>query len=437
MMQVLVALAQAKGSTVARGELIERCWGGLAVSDDALNRVVARLRKTLEQTAAGPSIETLPRIGYRLIDASLTIAAEASTVVLKPPTQLAGNQLQELYRRALHGLEQTSHEQLELAAGMLREVTQRAPNTALGWAALAEAQRLLLLYLPPELQEPARAEAWRSAERALSIDRGAGDALATMADLIPRFGRWCEIEQRLQAALELAPGNERLLLARAQFLAVTGRMSEAATSYENMRAANPFSARIVIGAAGALFDSGRNTEAITIIDEAQRRWPALMLVWSECVRLNVAERRFTRAQYLLDNPPSSVVPDDPNLARRRLHLIAIRDMRPTDLMAAIRNFTAFAESGLEPAIVAIYALTTLGAVNIALDVAETVFTDQHAPDHAIGVTMMRTYALAGQPDTLVLFRQDTAPLRESPRFGRILEKIGLAKLVKELAAKDS
>ena len=423
MMQVLVALAHAAGATVGRQELIERCWGGRAVSDDALNRVIARLRQMLVETGAGATIETLPRIGYRLVGMS-PISTGLATIA-KQPNQLAAGQLQELYRRALHGLEQTSREQLELAAGMLREVTERAPDAALGWAALAEAQRLLLLYLPPELQESARSEAWDSAERALAIQPRTGDALATMADLIPRFGRWREIEQRIETALELAPDNERLLLARAQLLAATGRLEKSAASYEQLRGANPLSARIAIGAAGALFDVGRQTEALAVIDEAQRRWPALMLVWSECVRLNVAARRFAQAQHMLDDPPSSVEPDDPNLARRRLHLIAMRDQRPADVAAAIRNFTAFAESGLEPAIVAIYALTTLGADESALDVAENIFTQQPRRPHALGVTMIRTYALAGQPDTSVLFRCDTAPIRKSPRFERIMTQIGL------------
>lgn len=423
MMQVLVALAQANSGTVARRELIERCWGGIAVSDDALNRVVARLRQMLEQTAAGAKIETLPRIGYRLLPSVGESPPPAAPPVSALP--LVGGHVQELYRRALHGLEQPSREQLEQAAGMLREVTQRNPGEATGWAALAEAQRLLILYLPPDLQAPASAEAWRSAERALAIAPATGDALATMADLIPRFGRWDEIERRFDEALHLAPGNERILLAKAQFLAATGRSEECTRTYEALFAANPLSARIAIGSAAALFDNGRDADALRRIDEAQRRWPALLLAWSECVRLHVAARNFTRAQSLLDDPPSSVVPEDHNLARRRLHLIAIRDRRPSDLAAAVANFTAFAETGLEPAVVAVYALTTLGATEAALDVAEAIFTDAPRQAHAYGQTMMRTYALAGQPDPAVLFRRDTSTLRQSPRFGTILEQIGL------------
>ena len=44
-MQVLVALAQARGSVVSQSELIARCWRGLSVSDDAIVRCISKLRK--------------------------------------------------------------------------------------------------------------------------------------------------------------------------------------------------------------------------------------------------------------------------------------------------------------------------------------------------------------------------------------------------------
>jgi TolB-like protein len=66
-MQVLVALARADGDFVSRSALIESCWGGLAVGDDAINRCIQRLRRLAEQEAPDCfAIETIPRIGYRL-----------------------------------------------------------------------------------------------------------------------------------------------------------------------------------------------------------------------------------------------------------------------------------------------------------------------------------------------------------------------------------
>jgi len=70
-MQVLVALARAQGDIVSRDALVESCWGGLAVGEDAINRCVQRLRRLSESEAPGAfRIETLPRVGYRLVRAT-------------------------------------------------------------------------------------------------------------------------------------------------------------------------------------------------------------------------------------------------------------------------------------------------------------------------------------------------------------------------------
>jgi Tol biopolymer transport system component/DNA-binding winged helix-turn-helix (wHTH) protein len=65
-MEVFVALVRAGGAAVSRAELLESCWGGRAVSDDAVERCIGRLRKLAESAASAFTIETLPRIGYRL-----------------------------------------------------------------------------------------------------------------------------------------------------------------------------------------------------------------------------------------------------------------------------------------------------------------------------------------------------------------------------------
>jgi DNA-binding response OmpR family regulator len=67
MVQVLVALARAKGVIVTRDELIASCWAGRIVSNDAVSRVISHLRLLAVGIAAGSfQMETLPRIGYRL-----------------------------------------------------------------------------------------------------------------------------------------------------------------------------------------------------------------------------------------------------------------------------------------------------------------------------------------------------------------------------------
>lgn len=64
-MQVLVALARCRGSVVSRDQLVNQCWGGLAVSDDAINRCLAKVRR-IGTELRGFEVDTIPRVGYRL-----------------------------------------------------------------------------------------------------------------------------------------------------------------------------------------------------------------------------------------------------------------------------------------------------------------------------------------------------------------------------------
>ncbi|HEY0437330.1 MAG TPA: winged helix-turn-helix domain-containing protein [Phenylobacterium sp.] len=67
-MQVLVALHDAAGAVLTRDELIERCWDGVVVGDDAINRAIGKLRRLSETDGrASFRVENVPRVGFRLV----------------------------------------------------------------------------------------------------------------------------------------------------------------------------------------------------------------------------------------------------------------------------------------------------------------------------------------------------------------------------------
>jgi TolB-like protein/DNA-binding winged helix-turn-helix (wHTH) protein len=67
-MEVLLTLVRAKGEVLSRDALIEACWDNRVVSDDAINRVISRVRKVSELTGGEDFVvETIPKVGYRLI----------------------------------------------------------------------------------------------------------------------------------------------------------------------------------------------------------------------------------------------------------------------------------------------------------------------------------------------------------------------------------
>lgn len=77
-MQVLVALAKAQGGVVSRDELLQSCWNGAVVGEDAIERVVGRIRRLTERFD-GLRLETVTKVGYRLLtDAAVPAPALAA-----------------------------------------------------------------------------------------------------------------------------------------------------------------------------------------------------------------------------------------------------------------------------------------------------------------------------------------------------------------------
>src|SRR5262245_9022660 len=64
--KVLVYLIENHGRVVPKDELMQVVWNGTAVTDNALTRVIAQMRRELGDDAKRPRyIETVPTVGYR------------------------------------------------------------------------------------------------------------------------------------------------------------------------------------------------------------------------------------------------------------------------------------------------------------------------------------------------------------------------------------
>jgi DNA-binding winged helix-turn-helix (wHTH) protein len=85
-MQVLVVLAKANGDVVTRDDLLTLCWEGRVVGDDALNRVIGKIRR-LARTDAGFALETIRKVGYRLVASESPAAGQATEVGADVPAK--------------------------------------------------------------------------------------------------------------------------------------------------------------------------------------------------------------------------------------------------------------------------------------------------------------------------------------------------------------
>src|SRR5262245_47064948 len=82
-MQVLVALARRPDQVISRDQLIDACWAGRVVGEDAINRCIGRVRR-LSETHGGFSVETIARVGYRL---TVTAGAAMPAAPAEPDAQ--------------------------------------------------------------------------------------------------------------------------------------------------------------------------------------------------------------------------------------------------------------------------------------------------------------------------------------------------------------
>jgi TolB-like protein/DNA-binding winged helix-turn-helix (wHTH) protein len=83
-MAVLERLAEAPGEVVTRSELFDAVWPGSAVTDDVLTQCVVELRRAFRDSARSPRfIETIPKVGFRLLSDVVPLVAAAPDAALE------------------------------------------------------------------------------------------------------------------------------------------------------------------------------------------------------------------------------------------------------------------------------------------------------------------------------------------------------------------
>jgi DNA-binding winged helix-turn-helix (wHTH) protein len=79
---VLIELVRHCGATVTRGQLLDRIWAERVITPDVLTQAIAELRRAFNDDVKSPRyIETVPRVGYRLLAAVNLLHSESSVVI--------------------------------------------------------------------------------------------------------------------------------------------------------------------------------------------------------------------------------------------------------------------------------------------------------------------------------------------------------------------
>jgi DNA-binding winged helix-turn-helix (wHTH) protein/Flp pilus assembly protein TadD len=456
-MQVLVALHRAGGGVVSKDDLATLCWEGRIVGEDAINRVVSRLRSVAGKQAGGQfRVETITKVGYRLVDGKgAPTAAQAQSVeALTEPSAgsrrrdilvgstalgaaaLAGGAWFEFERDKLppqarlliddarKGLFEGTVEQTGNAIGQLRQATQLAPGSAEAWGLLGFAYMSYADDAASDQRANLRARGRAAIQRALSLEPHQADALTAELWAMPVYRNWFAYDATCRAALRYHPKNTALNYALAGLFLQTGRTREAADQYNSVALIH--APRIRVCRAVALWDAGRLDEAEDAINQSMELWPRHYGIWfTKLYFLMYGGRPAESVAMLTDvNSRPLGIPDwNYDLVTIQAKALAngdraqIRDAIETWRDAATKG-TGFTENG------AIFA-AFVGDYDEAFRLLDALYFNR-------GFAMSDTYFAkeqgmysAQERHTYNLFRRQLSGLRRDPRFNRLTRELGL------------
>ncbi len=213
-MQVLVALADADGAVLTRDDLIRSCWKGRVVGDDSINRAIAEVRRIAREVGGGFTVETIPRIGFRLaqdapvhpaddplpaastetgperggatrrwvIGGALAAAAAGTGIwsLRRSPADPAERLIADSRAVMLSGSPSTDRK----AIALLEQAVAKSPNNEEAWGLLALTRARADEHAIDKTLSPT-ASVVEAARRALELDPRNADAKAALAIAIP------------------------------------------------------------------------------------------------------------------------------------------------------------------------------------------------------------------------------------------------------------
>lgn len=456
-MEVLVALARAKGETVTRDDLIASCWEGRVVGEDAITRVISRLRRHTEGVGRdGWTMETVTKVGYRLVAADggpeIPTAAEAprgparrrvlayavggATVVVgagvatwtwRNRTPPASPEAWALYEKGREALRQGLPEPTAQAIGFLREAVAASPGFAEAWGELSRAYQHSLTYTEPSRQAGVAAQAEAAARRAQALDPDQPAAAATLALLVPVYRNWDRAEPLFVKARRLHPREPSVLAGHARMILGLGRIREAITALETSVAVDPYVPGHRQLLAMSLWAGGRMEEAELAIRKALALWPRHYALWF--LRLYMlahagrADEALAFAADTAGRPPN--VPES-DFKDQLASVQVLHSPDPIAMEAAARRHLEMSRQGVGYAELAMRWFSAVGRLDDAFAVARGLYLDEGFSIQALRFAGQGRFMQAGMRAPHHLFLPPCAAMRADPRFGPLMRDMGIA-----------
>jgi DNA-binding winged helix-turn-helix (wHTH) protein/tetratricopeptide (TPR) repeat protein len=471
-MAVLAALAAEREHTVSRDRLLARCWGGVVVGEDAINRAIAKVRKLADQSGAF-AVETIPRVGFRLVEApSLSQQPVSDPIPAAPaPTETAPGpsiapaartrwrvavlvaagllvpalvlwlSLQgpasapsvaidagaaTLVERGLAAV--MEHEPVRVEQGMawLREAVVQAPDSPRAQGALALGYAHLLVRIAHDQQPQALKLSEAAAARALAINPRQPEALAARAMNAQVFGNWAESDALTRAAMEATDADSDVIVARVRLLQQSGRSSEALALTRTAVARDQLALLPRIQEGSMLEALGRADEADRVLATNLRLFPGNYMAWFNRFYFLAYSGRLAEAEAMLNDReglPRGIPEND--LQRSRRLLAALADRQGADAAAALAEAVARADEGRGHLEVAVRLAAALGDADTAFRLMRFHYLSPISSLPDVRFPGQSNFGRANERWTGHLFGPPVDRLQGDPRFLQLMQEIGL------------
>ena len=474
-MQVLVALARANGEILTREALTVLCWDGRIVGEDAINRVMSRLRRLSEGIGDGSfRIETITKVGYRLIVSGAAVAEQSQAAPREPKRKVASFSPA---RRILLGVgllgslgaigtyaalwgQSNAHVPLPEAAkmialgraalckcnaegiseaiGLFRRAVELDPDAVDGWGLLAVAYAYELHLTKIDTVEALMLRTRSTVARAFALDPHNPFAEAALYGLIPPRGHWNEAESSFRTALRRHPDTDHLMFGYGLRLALTGRMRESANLFDRvlgMSSPSSPSPCLMCNQVLSVWGSGAIDQADRAIERAYALFPLHTWIWFTRFYILMFSGRAREALAMGENVgrrPPDIMPEGFELPIASARALATQ--APEDIEHALRMHLEAARRGLGYAENAINFASAIGRLDQAFEIAAAYFFNRGyvIPDvrfdgpQQVGTSLM-------QRRTTYLFLPPVEAMRRDRRFATLVGELGLTQFWHENA----
>jgi len=408
-MALFLELSSRAGALVTRRELFDRLWGSVAVGDDNLNRLVALLRRTLNDLGVTSlRIETVPATGYFLrLEAGGRSQDVRQAISEARDSWKLGMPEPDLLRIAL----------LERAGQMDTQDAEVFGLSALLHRHAAE-------YADPEQAASHVQSCDTAARRALEIDPEQVEALTALVSVAPLYGQWFDASRRLYELCANHPGhpvpeNDLSIVEMA-----TGQVLAAKRRRDRLLAADPLTAQFCYKSVYHHWSVEDHVGMDHLADSAMQLWPLHPAVWTVRFWTFAYTGRFGAAQAVLARRPPQIPEPMVAFLRRAATAAESGETAAHDEVAA--QASSLVSKGPAHAIAALFALSLIGRTDDVFEVAKRYYLHD-------GQGPVPLQALAGSPKlneqhrrlTQVLFTPVFAALRQDRRFEELCGGIGL------------